>query len=129
MKAAAFLFVFIGGGLGSMMRFGVARVYAYLKWPFSFPLSTFTSNVLASLLLAFLVVLGVQQKSLSENQLHFWLIGFCGGFSTFSTFSLENWELYKGGHYGWLIANVVFSVVVGLLCFIVVAKSFSATAQ
>lgn len=129
MNVTPFLFVFIGGGLGSVVRYSISRVFSIWSVPAYMPLSTFVSNMLASILLAALVVLGVEQKSLSENQISFWMIGFCGGFSTFSTFSLENWQLYKSGAFIWLAANVLVSVLLGLFCFVLIAKNFNASMQ
>ena len=103
------LAIFIGGGLGSMARFGVTRgVLTYFKH--DMPLGTFLANLLAVLVLG--LALGKFEPLFSEK--NFWyffvIVGFTGGFSTFSTFSFETIVLFKTGQLWYGIANIVFSV-------------------
>lgn len=103
------LAIFIGGGLGSMARFGVTRgVLTYFKH--DMPLGTFLANLLAVLVLG--LALGKFEPLFSEK--NFWyffvIVGFTGGFSTFSTFSFETIVLFKTGQIWYGIANIVFSV-------------------
>ena len=105
------VWVFLGGGLGSVARYGVGRIVA--QWTdTNFPLGTFLSNTFACVLLALVVYL-IPLKP--ENT---WLqplvvIGFCGGFSTFSTFSNETVQLLANGNWGVALLNVLVSVAVG----------------
>ena len=107
----AALYVFIGGGLGSLCRYGIAVGMTQLGS--KLPAATMLANILACLVLG--VIAGVALRN-SENTplLLFGGVGFCGGFSTFSTFSLENFQLWQNGEYTSLALNVVLSVV---LCF------------
>jgi CrcB protein len=109
--------VFIGGGIGSVLRYGIGRII-----PFnvnSFPWSTFLSNFLACLLFAFALLI-IQKSPKSDWIQPFVLVGICGGFSTFSTFSYENYQLFQSGNYGILLLNVITSLLLGLICFLII---------
>ena len=90
-------FVFIGGGLGSVLRYIIGR---YLNDSESgFPLGTFTVNILGSLLIGIIIGLAAKNNTLSQNQTLLLATGFCGGFTTFSTFAYENHVLFKNGDF------------------------------
>ena len=90
-------FVFIGGGLGSVLRYIIGR---YLNQTGSgFPLGTFTANILGSLLIGIIIGLAAKNNTLSQNQTLLLATGFCGGFTTFSTFAYENHVLFKSGDF------------------------------
>lgn len=86
--------VFLGGGLGSLARYGLA--IGLKPYQTHFPWATLAANALACLVLGFLVV--TQSKGLlSERERLLWATGFCGGFSTFSTFIADSWQPFQGG--------------------------------
>lgn len=107
------LAVFVGGGLGSLARYGIGLVAG--RWAGGpLPWGTVLANVLATaLLVAATNWLAPQAAQLSRSQ-QAWLLlattGFCGGFSTFSTFSLETLRLMEAGSMGWALANIAVSV-------------------
>lgn len=104
------VYVFIGGGIGSLLRFGISQlVYQFPKS--HFPLATLFSNLFASLLVGvFLVGMMKMKPSNAEAFQAFFIIGICGGFSTFSTFAKENLELMEGGQWAIAILNILISV-------------------
>lgn len=108
-----YLWVFIGGGFGSMLRYGVSLMSP--KWfseKWAPVIATFGSNILACILLM-LVVRWQAQGLLSKSTYLLLATGICGGFSTFSTFSLETFTLWSRGDYLWSILNVLISVSIG----------------
>jgi len=92
---AAFL-VFLGGGLGSVLRYSIGRWIGTLHTHY-FPFGTLAANVLACLALGFILGLADTRQLLTPSAKIFWTIGFCGGFSTFSTFSGETLSLIQSG--------------------------------
>lgn len=112
------LFVFIGGGLGSIVRFGISMLLMNFSKPI-FPFATLFSNLLSCAILG-LTVFIAGDKLHTEMPLRLLIItGFCGGFSTFSAFSYETVELMKGGNMFYAVINVLISVAacIGIIYF------------
>jgi CrcB protein len=107
------LWVFIGGGLGSLARYSISLLIS--KWTMgTFPLATLISNVLATGILGLTLYFFV-----SKWQDQSWIypliaVGFCGGFSTLSTFTNETLNLLTSGNYLMAGLNVLVSVLSGL---------------
>lgn len=107
------LLVFIGGGVGSVARFGIGKLVQFL-FQASFPLGTFISNLLACLIIG-LVLMLAQKGARTEWIESLVIAGFCGGLSTFSTFSNENIQMIQSGDHWMALLNIVFSVASGMV--------------
>jgi len=106
-----FIPVFIGGGLGSMTRFGISFL-AGKYFSVAFPLATLISNVLSGIVLGAAVFL-FSEKISDESSIRFLLVtGCCGGFSTFSAFSYETIELFRSGNPAYAAANITVILIV-----------------
>ncbi len=117
------LAVFLGGGAGSLVRFAISRAILALQLKSVFPWATVLSNLLACALLAWLV-LRMQVHQPGKEHWHALLaIGFCGGFSTLSTFSMENYALLRDGMFGTALLNMLVSVALGVLVFHLIART------
>lgn len=110
------LLIFIGGGLGCLSRYGISKMI-FATPSQQFPWATLITNAVSVLIMGF--ALGVFSNKLqSESIRAFVVIGFCGGFSTFSTFSFETLELFRKGNYLFAAGNIVLSIA---LCMTILA--------
>ncbi len=115
----AFALVFLGGGAGSICRY--ALWLAIRPWQDKFPWATFAANAAACLVLG--ALLGLQSHGLLSDQRRLLLVtGFCGGFSTYSTFTAETWGLWESGHAGAVLANVFLQLAVCVTCLLLGLK-------
>jgi len=108
-----YLLVFLGGGLGSLTRYWVG-LYVGRWTPVTFPWATFISNILASGILGVIMYLFVVKWQGQSWIYPLLAVGFCGGFSTFSSFSYETVNLISTGNYLIATLNVLISVVSGI---------------
>lgn len=107
----AILMVFLGGGLGSTLRFLISKQFNLTSQ--TIPLGTLSVNIIGSLLLGFILGLVVKSTSLSGNSILFLTTGFCGGFTTFSAFAFENMEFLKSGDYSGFAVYTFGSLILG----------------
>jgi CrcB protein len=104
------LLVGLGGSVGSILRFLVSKI-TYTQS--SFPWTTFIVNLAGCFLIGLLTGLAVKHQFLDANMRLLLVTGFCGGFTTFSAFSIENVYLYQSGNYLNLTLYVAMSLIAG----------------
>jgi CrcB protein len=114
----AYLWVTIGSALGGLLRYSISRWTLALS--LNFPLGTVFINILGSFIIGYFGTLTLQNGKYpaSDNLRLFVMVGICGGFTTFSSFSLQTFDLMRAGFWIRALANVVLSVV---LCVAAVA--------
>jgi CrcB protein len=112
------LLIGAGGFLGSISRFLTSR-YIQDNFPSAFPYGTFLVNISGCLLIG--LIYGISEKSslLTSGWKMFLAVGFCGGYTTFSTFANENLALLRDG------AFLYFFLYTGLSVFLGVAATFA----
>lgn len=103
-----------GGAIGSICRY-LTSVFISKHFSSVFPLATFTANILGCLVIG--ILLGFfEREQLINTDLKFLLItGFCGGYTTFSTFSSENLALLNAGNYQTAFTYIIISILAGVL--------------
>ena len=108
------LLIGAGGFIGSVARFLISRLNTRIDW-LSIPIGTLTVNVLGSLLIGFLI--GISEKSpvLTVEWRMFLMVGLCGGFTTFSSFTGENLVLMKNGQILPLLLYTALSIFLGFV--------------
>ncbi|MFM2201913.1 MAG: fluoride efflux transporter CrcB [Bacteroidota bacterium] len=115
--------VFVGGGLGSLVRFALGSLMA--SFTSLFPWPTLVANTLAAVIIAFLF--SAEVKEGNELMWQLAAIGFCGGLSTFSTFSMETVQLIKAGHTAIALSNMMLSILLSCLLFYFIVQWFQRT--
>ncbi|MGB0932468.1 MAG: fluoride efflux transporter CrcB [Chitinophagales bacterium] len=109
-----YLAIFLGGGFGSLCRFALSKWNGYPTT--LLPIGTIAANFLSCIILGFVAALLIQKgNDLHETFKPFFAIGFCGGFSTFSTFSLETFTLLQNGNTAHALVNVGLSLGICLV--------------
>lgn len=110
-----FLFVALGGAIGAVGRYAISLIPIKTE----FPLLTLITNIIGAVMIGFIVGIVSEKDDVSPNAVLFWKTGICGGFTTFSTFSLEagtlleNKSFLSGGIY---IALSLLGCIIGVWC-------------
>ena len=118
------LWVFLGGGLGSSLRYGLHLLFKNTSS--QYPIGTFTANLIGCLLIG--IFFGILHKlDVLKGEAHFFfIVGFTGGLTTFSSFALDNVHLFKSGS---LLQPLIYpfgSIIMGILM-VVIGLWFSKT--
>jgi len=113
-----FLFVALGGALGACGRYAISVIPVQALVKSQFPILTLITNLLGALLIGFIVGIA-ESRNVSKNMMLFLKTGVCGGFTTFSTFSLEAYNILTARNYGLCGLYVALSVagcIAGVWC-------------
>ena len=107
------ILVFVGGGFGSMLRYIIGKYLNNAET--GIPYGTFAANILGSLLIGVILGLAAKNDSLTQSQTLLLATGFCGGFTTFSTFAYENHIFLKAGDFTSFAIYTIASFILGFL--------------
>lgn len=107
------LLIFLGAGAGGMARWGIQEACAR-HFGKHFPWGTLVVNVLGCLAVGFLAAMFATSWNVREEYKLGLIVGFLGGFTTFSAFGRETFVLAAGHQLGWALANIAVSVGLGL---------------
>jgi len=104
------LLVGLGGSIGSMLRYG-SHLLLNTRL---FPWATFAVNILGSFIIGVVFAMSIREEPLPEGWKLFLATGICGGFTTFSAFSLENLGLMQSGKFGMALTYIILSIILGI---------------
>jgi CrcB protein len=107
------LAIFIGGGLGSLSRYGISILLR--AYSLDFPFATLAVNIVGSFILGFTIALFWNKAHYNDTVKLAITIGFCGGLTTFSTFSWETFDLIKNGEFTLAVIYALISVLTCVL--------------
>ncbi len=107
------LFVGLGGFIGAVARYLISLIP--IKNTNPFPINTLIINIIGAFAIGFIAYAASKNQSIDSRLLLFLKVGICGGFTTFSTFSLETAELIKNGSTGLALAYILISVLFGII--------------
>ncbi len=114
MNLKQLILIGIGGGLGSALRYYLSQLLHTYQWS-KFNLGTLSVNIIGSFLIGLLMGYALKNEPENNYLISFAVIGFCGGFTTFSSFSLDNLELLKQGDYINFLIYSLGSLCLGIL--------------
>ncbi|HAF31185.1 MAG TPA: fluoride efflux transporter CrcB [Bacteroidales bacterium] len=101
-----------GGFIGSVARYYISKIVQESSYT-SFPIGTLSINIIGSLLIGFLLGLALKYPSFSVEWRMVLMVGFCGGFTTFSTFTSENFKLMQDGQFFYVLMYTGLSILLG----------------
>jgi CrcB protein len=111
------LIISVGGAIGSIARYELGA-WISSRWGAAFPWGTFVLNVTGSLVIGFVLAAATERLPLDPRWRFFVAVGFCGGYTTFSTFAYETAKLLAARDIAFAVANVAGSAVAGILAVI-----------
>jgi CrcB protein len=107
------LLVALGGAIGAVFRYGLGSYF--IKSSSTFPWATWSINLLGCFLAGVFFAFSQQYPALQNNARLFLMVGILGGFTTFSSFGLETFNLLREGQALWAIGYAVSSVILGVI--------------
>ncbi|MCM4168710.1 Putative fluoride ion transporter CrcB [Arenibacter antarcticus] len=119
------ILVFLGGGTGSILRYLISKTFN--SSIHNFYLGTFLVNVIGCFLIGFIIGLSAKNDLLTQNQALLLTTGFCGGFTTFSSFALEQQTFLKNGDFLNFTVYTTTSILLGIMAVVFgfwLSKSF-----
>ena len=114
MNAITIALIFVGGGIGSVLRYIIGLPFK--MGTVSLPIGTLLANISAAIIIAITFALA-NKSNISPRTLFFLTTGLCGGLSTFSTFSFETVQLFQQQQFGWAVINICITNIacIGLI--------------